>query len=171
MTHCAEHCQADHLIESIVGINKGCATWIRILIQDPCGFKCQQPPLPSASTLSCSTSATPPLSISSPPTSTPSITVLISSHAPPSHSSAVCHYPGGAGTYPIPPTVYAPPALSTLLVAAVLSSSEPSDDSSAPPSGSGICRSRRLCATAWVAPSIPDSSPTHSWRLPQTIFA
>ena len=31
VTHCPEHFQAAQIIESIAGINNGCAAWIRIL--------------------------------------------------------------------------------------------------------------------------------------------
>ena len=117
--HCPEHCQVDQIVEAIAVINRGCAAWLSILSWDTCGFQCQHNhlpnPPPSSSESYCFTSASSPLSISSPITSIPSIAFLssfLSPLYPLSPDSTVLRFPGGRSTSPIPHN-FSPPPLSS----------------------------------------------------------
>ena len=100
--------------------------------------------------------------------------LLLSPSSPLSPSSSELLSPGGCGTSSIFSTLTAFPDLAArlflphyfpLLCLTPHLPFLPELLHSAP------LRSCRLCATAWVAPSMPASRPVYSSRLPQAIFA
>ena len=101
-----------------------------------------------------------PSSISSYPTSISSIAGMISSLGPP--LSVAFPSDGVACSSPDPLAAAASYLLPSLDFLLAFPSSNPSSFFS---SGAGTIISCCLCATAWVAPSMPASRPSHGWRF------